>query len=97
MRNKKFDIGDVVIPSWLNQVNPHSTLTVKDMAQLFDVSKNFVHTLMTEGRLPRPDIDTNYQFGKPLNPMMGLHPRNSRKLLWRVGTVIKIIKDGKKK
>ena len=94
MRNKKFELSDVEIPSWLKQVNPSSTLSVKDMAQLFGITEKFVYTLMAEGRLPRPDIDTHYKFEKP-SLFESNYTKTSKKLQWRVGTVIKLITNAK--
>ena len=95
MKNKKFELKDVVIPSWLKQVSPNSTLSTKDMAQLFGVTEKFIHQLMAEGRLPRPDIDKDYLFENP-HRFESLYAKHSKKLQWRVGSVIKFINDAKK-
>jgi len=97
MSYKKFNLSDVVIPLWLKEVNPNSTLSVKDIAQLFGVSEGFIHALMVEGRLPRPEIDTHYSFERPATLMMGNQAKHSKKLQWRVGKMIKLINDAKEK
>lgn len=97
MMNKKFEPDKLVEPKWLKEVNPNSTLNVREMAKLFNISVGTVYNYYLQGKLPKPDIERGYTFGKPENLLMGNRVKTTQKLYWRVGTVIKFIRQSKEK
>lgn len=92
---KKFLPHEVVEPSWFREVSPNSTLTIKDLTQLFGVSESLIHQMYEVGKLPKPDMDRGYIYGKPDTKMMGLFDRKNKKLQWRIKTIRDFLKQAR--
>ena len=92
---KKFLPHEVVEPSWFREVSPNSTLTIKDLTQLFGVSESLIHQMYEVGKLPKPDMERGYLFDMPNTKMMGLYVRKSNKIQWRIKTIRDFLKQAR--
>ena len=75
-RTRRPSFRTPVIPRWLLQVNPRSTVGSKEVAQIFGFGPNSVYAEIRGGQFPPPDLTTSRGSGKP----RGLH--------WYVRTVL---------
>lgn len=86
--NEKKIISGVPEPAWLKEVAQTSHLTIKDIAEMFNIKPTTLDNLILRGEFPEPD----------LNGIKGMqlgHYAGTRKRFWRISTVRKYFKENK--